>query len=354
MDRAPSFITEATDTGMILKIPTRFGKYQYVRTIGTGATSVVLLVRDVKSGIQYAVKAVSRQILTEDGMGVYFERELRLLETIKHPSIVCHFETVYLEDLIMLVTEYCPNGDLFHYITTNGYVCSTICRSVLYQILKGLEYLHKRGCAHRDLKPENIFLDARHCIKIGDFGLSHQTKDLMSTVCGTLFYTPPEVLLNRPYDQKADIWAVGIIAYTMIMNSLPWTAGSDIEIMKDILESRVELPPTAPENIRAFISACTEKDPSKRPTATELLNMDWMKGEKPVWEQTLQQGIVPVHIPKVSPTRSLPKRLVVRPFDVAKSQKFGNMFPTVQTTQSAARIIRFRATHSASPLVQSH
>ena len=344
--RVGRFIQEATHEGQILNIPLFFGRYEYIRTIGIGARSVVIVARNRMTGSDYAVKVVSRKIFEDPYIAEYFERELRLLESVRHTCLIEHYETIYLDDLILIVTEYCRNGDLFQLIKTNRESCASLARPIIYQVLKGLEYLHSRNCVHRDIKPENIFIGESNTVKIGDLGLAKQSHDLMNTMCGTLFYQAPEILLEKPYGTKADIWAVGVITYVMMLNTLPWKPGSDAEIIKDIVEGHIEIPVTLPAKVAKFIEACTRKNPAERASATELLNMPWMQDEKPVWEQCISKQ----NKTKVSPVRSLPgKTLLVRPFLSIKPETVAGSTTALMTSpQGTVRSVRFRVRASAS------
>lgn len=91
---------------------------------------------------------------------------------------------------------------------------------LLYQIMKGVNAIHSSNIIHRDLKCENIFLKkikkGRYICKIGDFGFAKVVEDTAKTNCGTILYMAPEILASKPYDQKTDIWALGVIFYYML------------------------------------------------------------------------------------------------------------------------------------------
>ena len=336
------YITEATDNQQLIRIPRHFGKYTYVRTLGTGASSVVVLCQEDRTGRQFAAKAVDRQVLVREEKFGYFEREVRLLETIDHPSIVKLFQTIYLEEVIILIMEYCPNGDLFEYLTARGAICLATTRSFLYQLFKGIAYLHERKLAHRDLKLENIFLDGQYRLKIGDLGLAKQVEgdNLFGTICGTLFYTPPEIIRNEEYDGlKADVWSLGIIAYTLAVGALPWTSRDCAAIEREILAGEIHVPEYVSDPLTRLIMDCTRPNPAERPTVSELLETEWLRSEEAQWQKYAARNLPAATSRFASTTKvmwapqekgSPQRRVLVRPIKATNSERLmpGKLFLT--------------------------
>ncbi|NXU21493.1 TSSK6 kinase, partial [Pardalotus punctatus] len=105
--------------------------------------------------------------------------------------------------------------------------CAPNARDIFVQVVRAVSYLHDRNLVHRDLKCENVLLssDGRRA-KISDFGFSKEVNghvDLSSTFCGTVAFTPPEVLMGIPYDaKKYDIWSLGVMLYMMVVGNIPF------------------------------------------------------------------------------------------------------------------------------------
>ena len=276
-------IKEQTDAGEIIQIPTHFSHYTYIKTIGAGASAVIVLVKDDILGVNFAAKIVSRAKLIENQRIEYFERELRLLQSMKHPHIISVQDVIYLQDIIVVMLEYCENGDLLTYITSQGSLNPFIARKMFYQLVTAVDYIHSKNIAHRDLKPENVFVDAESNIKLGDFGLSHDRNGnhLLSTLCGTLYYSAPEIINHQNYDgAKADIWSLGILLFCMINGTLPWTSSSLDEIGKEVGNGVITIPNEFPTYIEEIIHMCTKKNPDERATTAELLETNWLKQEE--------------------------------------------------------------------------
>jgi serine/threonine protein kinase len=281
-------ICESTELGVLIKIPRQFGKYTYVRTIGAAASSVVLLVGD-HSGQHYAAKCVKREFLVNESNLEYFEREIRLLQFIHHPNIVQLHDIVYQTDNIVVIMEFCEQGDLFEELAKNGALPVRRLRTYVFQLLKALQCLHEKGFAHRDLKPENILVCSDSIIKIADLGLSRAVPSdgMMTTICGSIHYMAPEILQELPYDgTKADIWSFGIIVFAMCLNQLPWTSRDNAALVHEIIKGTVVRPPHMIPEVAQIVELCTRKNPKERPTAGELLELPWVSEEVMAYNRT--------------------------------------------------------------------
>jgi serine/threonine protein kinase len=274
-------ICESTELGVRIEVPRQFGKYTYIRTIGAAASSVVLLVVD-QTGQQYAAKCVKRDFLDQDSNLEYFEREIRLLQFIRHPNIVQLVEIVYQTDNIVVIMEFCEHGDLFDELAAHGPLSIRRVRSYVYQLLKALQCLHDKGVAHRDLKPENILVCSETVVKIADLGLARAvpTSGMMTTICGSVHYMAPEILQELPYDgPKADIWSLGVIIFAMSLNQLPWASRDNAGLVREIIRGVVPMPSHILPEIGQIISMCLKKNPRERPSAGELLEIPWISEE---------------------------------------------------------------------------
>jgi serine/threonine protein kinase len=338
-------IREATERGTIIEIPRQFGKYTYVRTLGSATNSVILLADD-RSGTKYAVKVVSRSCLVTDGQLEFFERELRLLQFIHHPNIVHLQDVLYLTDTIALVMEFCENGDLCEQLWHHGPMNANTARSHIYQILKALECFHEKGYAHRDLKPENILIDSRGRVKICDLGLARAggSDGMMSTICGTIPYTPPEIVQGLPYDgAKVDIWSLGILIFVMVCGKLPWESDDQTGMVREIMDGVVSFPEDLHPELITIVRACTNFNPSNRPSASELLEMPWLKDEQPAYAKTFGIGSKGIQaqdswkgVPGKAGTvgRTSVRMILMRPHVKAGTPERGKLAPLGKSTDA--------------------
>ena len=271
-----------------ISVPSKFGKYEIIKYLGTGKYSVVFLVKNVENPSlgPYACKICSHQILAKNGILGRFERELQILKSINSEYVVKLYDLIFDASYIYLILEYCQNGELFDYIVSKGKIEEKEAKTLFYNILKGVDFIHKQNIAHRDLKPENILLDANNNPKLFDFALCHQIYEdnLLKTPCGSAFYAPPEIILQKEYDgKKSDIWALGVILYTMVTGSLPWKETNTKALFQQIIDADYIVPKTVSPQIASLIEKMMNINPSERPTTEEILTHSWFDHiERPI------------------------------------------------------------------------
>lgn len=158
------------------------------------------------------------------------QREIRILREVQHWNIIQLYEIIETKHAIYMIMEYAEGGELFDYIVSKGRLSEREAAFFYYQLIEGIEFLHKHKIAHRDIKPENLLLD-KDCktIKIVDFGLSNIYQDsdgneiLLDTACGSPCYAAPEMVQALAYQGfTVDVWSSGVTLYAMICGYLPF------------------------------------------------------------------------------------------------------------------------------------
>lgn len=257
-----------------IRIPKTIGKYEVIKTCGKGAFAVVVLGVDPKTNEKVAIKILDRYEVTKLGILLYLENELRLSSRFDHPNVIKVHDIIYEPDIIMIIMEYVPNGDLQFLLTSGMKFSPNEQLRITYELLQGLSYLHQRGISHRDVKPENIIFDADYHPKFIDFGLSKENSSTLHTYCGTTFYMAPEIFKTDTYDgMKADIWAVGVTINILVTMHYPWTTINEMMFINEMKEDKLQLLIEPKGIIGTIIRKCLTINPDERPSADELLQI---------------------------------------------------------------------------------
>lgn len=242
--------------------------YEEVAHIGTGAFGTVYKARDRHNdGRMVALKKV-RVPLSEEGIPTAMLREisfLRQLDAAQHPNVVrlldiCHGCRMERELVVFLVFEHIDQ-DLAGFLDRcpEPGLEPSLLLWLLKQLLTGVEFLHSHRIVHRDLKPQNVLVTAQWQLKLADFGLARLYERHMSLtpVVVTLWYRPPEVLLQASYGPPVDLWSCGCILAEMARRKPLFGGRSEGEQLARILEllglpSEDEWPPEAAVSRSSF------------------------------------------------------------------------------------------------------
>lgn len=255
-----------------IRIPNEVGRYKIIRKLGSGGFAVVFLAVDKRSNEKFAIKIVDREAVLKQGMLKYLETELRLSTRFDHPNIVKTYEIIYEQDIILIVMEYLPNGDLHECITKLQKFTFEDELRISRQILDALQYLHSRGICHRDVKPSNILFDAEMNPKLIDFGMSRDNCSSLETLCGTAFFMPPEIITSKHYDgMKADIFSLGVTLHLMSTFTYPFKVSSETQYINDITKNKINVDVKVDGLMGNVIRNCLFFDPNQRHTAQQLI-----------------------------------------------------------------------------------
>ncbi|KAE8902115.1 hypothetical protein PF010_g21883 [Phytophthora fragariae] len=177
-------------------------------------------------------------------------------------------------------------------------------------VVSALEYLHGKGVLYRDLKLENLVLDADGYPKIIDFGLAKpnatRTSERSSTMCGSAEYMAPEILQHKPYDQRVDLWAFGILLYEMLFGKTPFYHANNREQGRRIISGPVEFPNDYEQGhatVCSLIRKLLEKDPALRLASfTEVRKTTFFRSYFPStqgWQQLEARQVEPPFVPRL-------------------------------------------------------
>ncbi|CAN4108539.1 unnamed protein product [Withania somnifera] len=205
-----------------------------------------------------------------------------------HPNVIHLYDVCEDSFGVHLILELCSGGELFDRIVGQARYNEAGAAAVVRQIAKGLEALHGANIVHRDLKPENcLFLNKNENspLKIMDFGLS-SFEDFANPVVGlfgSIDYVSPEALSRDKITTKTDIWSLGVIVYILLSGYPPFFAPSNRQKQQMILNGQFSFDEKTWKNIsssaKQLISSLLKVDPNMRPTAQEIVEHPWVRGE---------------------------------------------------------------------------
>ncbi|GIL54641.1 hypothetical protein Vafri_10372, partial [Volvox africanus] len=282
-----------------------------VKEVGSGAASTVYYALCRKSTQPVAIKMYLKSKLSKLNRR-QVEREINIHSSLSHPHIIDFYAAFEDDDRIYLVQEYAAGGDLFDDVKRRGGRLPEreVVQQVLHPYLKALAYLHQRGIIHRDIKPENTVFTKERVLKVTDFGLAiNANTERPVTRLGTLDYMAPEVLrcpdkhspednkdrVDLEYDNSVDAWAMGVLAYELIVGRPPFGMSCREATMRAIVAASPSIPEWMSPGAADFIRAALQRTSARRLPVEQLLQHPWITSN--VGSVRLHQPVTPVRNP---------------------------------------------------------
>ncbi|KAI5868049.1 Pkinase-domain-containing protein [Durotheca rogersii] len=271
--------------------------YAKQKKIGQGASGSVYVAK-VK---ETSLSPVAREVLRSQGSRAQVAikqmdlahqprkelivNEIMVMKDSKHRNIV-NFLDAFLRNNnaeLWVVMEYMEGGALTDVIDNNPVITEEQISTICLETCRGLQHLHSQNIIHRDIKSDNVLLDARGNVKITDFGFCAkltETKSKRATMVGTPYWMAPEVVKQKEYGPKVDIWSLGIMAIEMIESEPPYLNEEPLKALYLIATNgtpRLKKPEKLSKELKAFLSVCLCVDVKSRASADELLQHDFLK-----------------------------------------------------------------------------
>ena len=241
--------------------------------IGKGTFSVVKLGENKATKEKVAIKILQKnKILSKEDL-VRIEREIQILSRLNHPNVIKIHHIFEDQKNFYIIMEFCENGELFNRIVEKKFLTEEEASIFYYQLINGLEYIHKNNIVHRDLKPENLLLAKNDLLKIIDFGLSNYTgyNILLGTPCGSPCYASPEMVSGQRYDgYMIDVWSTGIILFAMVCGYLPFEDNDNEILFGKILKCKIHYPKSMGKLTLDLMKKIITPDPKKRITLGQI------------------------------------------------------------------------------------
>ncbi|CAM9104018.1 unnamed protein product, partial [Discosporangium mesarthrocarpum] len=251
--------------------------------IGKGSFGEVFKAMNCETGTEFAVKKILCSSWTTDVLNL--TREIEVMRGLHHQNIVRYlgYEVRSEDGTLLIFQEWIPGDSLTSRLRTYGAFSNTVTRRYTRDVLHGLAYLHDNGVVHMDIKCENLLLDKGGVVKVADFGTALWVSDRKMgnaprkmTRRGTPLYMAPEVLVQRHFTPKADMWSLGGAVLQMATLRLPWADKnfrSPVQLHRHMMDCQEppDMPPGLPLALQSFLERCFTWMSEDRPTAQELL-----------------------------------------------------------------------------------
>ncbi|KAH8175836.1 protein kinase domain-containing protein [Sarocladium implicatum] len=270
--------------------------YSKQKKIGQGASGSVYVakIKDTAIGTAREVLrqqgsraqvAIKQMDLAHQPRKELIVNEIMVMKGSSHKNIVNFLDAFLRNNFseLWLVLEYMEGGALTDVIDNNPSISEEQISTICHETCQGLQHLHARSIIHRDIKSDNVLLDARGNVKITDFGFCAkltESKSKRATMVGTPYWMAPEVVKQKEYGPKVDIWSLGIMAIEMIESEPPYLNEEPLKALYLIATNgtpRLKKPEKLSKELKAFLSVCLCVDIKSRASADELLAHDFLK-----------------------------------------------------------------------------
>jgi eukaryotic-like serine/threonine-protein kinase len=250
------------------------GRYKYIDRIGRGAFGTVLLMEDTVVDERLILKFLNPNVSGDEEVMKRFVHELRYSRKITHKNVIRIYDFLYIQGNYAISMEYFPSHTLGGEVVNEKPV--ELKRAVQFgiDICTGMTVAHQVGIVHRDLKPANVLINQEALLKIVDFGVAAAQREgdtqLTKTgyVIGSPKYMAPEQILGKKVDERADIYALGVMLYEMVTGVPPYSRGDHMSVMYQHVQGKArvaqEVNPNLPPGLSDLVMRAMAVDKTKR------------------------------------------------------------------------------------------
>ncbi|WP_324650941.1 Stk1 family PASTA domain-containing Ser/Thr kinase [Georgenia sp. H159] len=250
------------------------GRYEVRSRVARGGMATVYRAVDRRLDRTVALKVMHPHLAESSDFVARFRREARSAARLNHPGIVAIYDQGTAEDASYLTMELIEGHNLRAELRRAGALPLGRALEVVDGVLAALACAHRAGVVHRDVKPENVLIEPEGRPKVTDFGLARAVTEATAastgTVLGTVAYLAPEIVTSGVADARADVYAVGIVLFELLVGSPPFVADQPIRVAFQHVNDGVPVPSSRlewlPAEVDELVAALTARDPEDRPT----------------------------------------------------------------------------------------
>ncbi|KAF7639750.1 Protein kinase domain-containing protein [Meloidogyne graminicola] len=220
------------------------------------------------------------------------KREIEIQYHLRHPNILRLYGYFYDDERVYMVLELAQLGAVYSLLKKSHKFAHPLTAHLIYQVADALIYCHERKVIHRDIKPENLLLTANYDVKIADFGWSvHAPSSKRTTMCGTLDYLPPEMILCQEHDHNVDNWSVGVLLYEFIVGKPPFEHQKHQETLECIRNLRYQFPSNFPDGPKDIVSKLLVFKPTARMQMEVLKKHPWIVEQSSIFVKEKEEKV---------------------------------------------------------------
>ncbi|KAF9897333.1 Protein kinase, partial [Lobosporangium transversale] len=254
--------------------------YSKIKKVGQGASGSVYVAKHLTTNTKVAIKQMDLSLQPRKELVV---NEILVMKESTNPNIVNYLDSFLVKGQeLWVVMEYMEGGALTDVIENNK-LSETQIACICFETCKGLQHLHSQNIIHRDIKSDNVLMDSYGHVKITDFGFCAKLtdqKNKRATMVGTPYWMAPEVVKQKEYGAKVDIWSLGIMAIEMIEQEPPYLDEEPLKALYLIATNgtpTLKKPEILSAELKNFLAVCLCVDVKSRASSLELLEHEFLR-----------------------------------------------------------------------------